>query len=389
MNRRVLPLLASLGLASGALFGPPLFAAEQQAGSASEASGDKLDYKLVTVAEGLEFPWSLAFLPDGRMLVTERPGRLRIVTADGKLSAPVTGVPAVFAQRQGGLLDVVLDPQFSRNAWVYLSYAEADAAGLAGTAVARGKLAGNALTDVQVIYRQTPKAEGGLHFGSRLAFAPDGSLFVTQGDRYLMKDQAQTLDNDFGKVVRINPDGSIPAGNPFAGTAGARPEIWSYGHRNMQGAAIHPDTGKLWTHEHGAMGGDEINLDEAGKNYGWPVITWGVNYDGKPIGIGTAKDGMEQPLLYWKPSIAPSGMAFYVAQPKRDPFPAWRGNLFVGSMKFAYLNRIELDGTKIKAEHKLLTELNERIRSVRQGPDGYLYVTTDSPKGRVLRLEPG
>ncbi|WP_293396375.1 PQQ-dependent sugar dehydrogenase [Nevskia sp.] len=377
MNRLVLPLLASLGLAASSA----VFAAEQEA----EPAAEKPNYKLVTVAEGLEFPWSLAFLPDGRMLVTERPGRLRIVTADGQLSPPVTGVPAVFAQRQGGLLDVALDPQFASNARVYLSYAEADAAGLAGTAVARGKLVGNALTEVEVIYRQTPKSEGGLHFGSRLAFAPDGKLFITQGDRYLMKDMAQTLDNDFGKVVRINPDGSIPTDNPFVRTAGARPEIWSYGHRNMQGAAIHPQTGKLWTHEHGAMGGDEINLDEAGKNYGWPVITWGINYDGKPIGIGTTKEGMEQPLLYWKPSIAPSGMAFYTG----DKFSAWRGNLFVGSMKFAYLNRIELDGTTVKAEHKLLTEVNERIRSVRQGPDGYIYVTTDTPKGRVLRLEPG
>jgi len=373
MNRLVLPVLASLGLAASST----VFAAEQPA--------EKPNYKLVTVAEGLEFPWSLAFLPDGRMLVTERPGRLRIVTADGQLSPPVTGVPAVFAERQGGLLDVVLDPKFASNARVYLSYAEADSAGLAGTAVARGKLVGNALTEVEVIYRQTPKSEGGLHFGSRLVFAPDGKLFITQGDRYLMKDMAQTLDNDFGKVVRINPDGSIPTDNPFVRTAGARPEIWSYGHRNMQGAAIHPQTGKLWTHEHGAMGGDEINLDEAGKNYGWPVITWGVNYDGKPIGIGTTQEGMEQPLLYWKPSIAPSGMAFYTG----DKFAAWRGNLFVGSMKFAYLNRIELDGTTVKAEHKLLTEVNERIRSVRQGPDGYLYVTTDTPKGRVLRLEPG
>jgi len=341
-------------------------------------------YRLKVVAEGLEFPWSLAFLPDGRMLVTERPGRLRIVAADGQLSPPVAGVPKVFAQRQGGLLDVVLDPAFASNQWVYLSYAEPDDAGLAGTAVARGKLVGNALESVEVIYRQFPKAEGGLHFGSRLAFAPDGTLFVTQGDRYLHKDGAQTLDNDFGKTVRINPNGSIPLDNPFVKTPGARPEIWSYGHRNMQGAAIHPATGALWTHEHGAMGGDEINIDQAGRNYGWPVITWGVNYDGKPIGIGSEKAGMEQPLTYWKPSIAPSGMAFYTA----DKFPAWRGNLFVGSMKFGYLNRIELDGSKVLAEHKLLTEVDQRIRSVRQGPDGYVYVTTDSPQGRVLRLEP-
>lgn len=341
-------------------------------------------YRLKVVAEGLEFPWSLAFLPDGRMLVTERPGRLRIIAADGQLSPPVAGVPKVFAQRQGGLLDVVLDPAFASNQWVYLSYAEPGEAGMAGTAVARGKLVGNALEAVEVIYRQFPKAEGGLHFGSRLAFAPDGTLFVTQGDRYLHKDGAQTLDNDFGKTVRINPNGSIPLDNPFVKTPGARPEIWSYGHRNMQGAAIHPTTGALWTHEHGAMGGDEINVDMAGRNYGWPVITWGVNYDGKPIGIGSEKPGMEQPLTYWKPSIAPSGMAFYTA----DKFPAWRGNLFVGSMKFGYLNRIELDGSKVLAEHKLLTEVDQRIRSVRQGLDGYLYITTDSPQGRVLRLEP-
>ena len=318
------------------------------------------------------------------MLVTERPGRLRAIGTDGQLSPPITGVPAVLAQRQGGLLDVVLDPAFDSNRLVYLSYAEPDAFGMAGTAVARGQLVGNALEAVEVIYRQVPKAQGGLHFGSRLAFAPDGTLFVTQGDRYLHKEGAQQLDNDFGKTVRINPNGSIPLDNPFVKTAGARPEIWSYGHRNMQGAAIHPGTGRLWTHEHGAMGGDEINVDEAGRNYGWPVITWGVDYDGQPIGIGTGKDGMEQPLHYWKPSIAPSGMAFYTG----DRFPAWRGNLFVGSMKFGYLDRIELDGNRVRAEHRLLTEVDQRIRSVRQGPDGYLYVTTDSPQGQVLRLEP-
>jgi len=351
---------------------------------AVQAADEPLPYRLKRVAEGLEFPWSLAFLPDGRMLVTERPGRLRIVSADGRLSPPVRGVPKVFAERQGGLLDVVLDPAFARNRRVYLSYAEAGADGQAGTAVARGTLAGDRLEAVEVIYRQLPKADGGLHFGSRLAFAPDGTLFITQGDRYLHKDQAQTLDNDFGKTVRIHPDGSIPADNPFVKTAGARPEIWSYGHRNMQGAAIHPQTGQLWTHEHGAMGGDEINVDEAGRNYGWPVITWGVNYDGQPIGIGVERAGMEQPLHYWTPSIAPSGMAFYTA----DRFPGWRGNLFVGSLKFGHLNRITLDGATVVAQQPLLTELGARIRCVRQGPDGLLYVTTDSPQGQILRLEP-
>ncbi|WP_293367897.1 PQQ-dependent sugar dehydrogenase [Nevskia sp.] len=378
MNRGLLSIALATLLTACAL------PAAQDPAVAAPVAASALPYRLKVVAEGLEFPWGLAFLPDGRMLVTERPGRLRIVAADGSLSPPVTGVPAVFAQRQGGLLDVVLDPGFAANQFVYLSYAEADAFGMAGTAVARGKLVGNALTAVEVIYRQMPKAEGGLHFGSRLVFAPDGTLFVTQGDRYIHKDGAQLLDNGYGKTVRINSNGSIPLDNPFVNTPGAQPEIWSYGHRNMQGAAIHPATGQLWTQEHGAMGGDEINLDLAGRNYGWPVITWGVNYDGQPIGIGTEKAGMEQPLTYWKPSIAPSGMAFYTA----DRFPQWRGNLFVGSMKFGYLNRIELDGTRIVAQEKLLTEVDQRIRCVRQGPDGYLYVTTDSPQGRVLRLEP-
>ncbi len=378
MNRSLLSLAIAPLLLSCAV------SAAQPHDTPAAAADAALPYRLKVVAEGLEFPWSLAFLPDGRMLVTERPGRLRIVSADGALSPPITGVPTVFAQRQGGLLDVALDPAFEQNRWVYLSYAEPDGAGLAGTAVARGKLVGNALEAVEVIYRQVPKSEGGLHFGSRLAFAPDGTLFITQGDRYLHKDLAQTLDNDFGKTVRIHPDGSIPADNPFVKTPGARPEIWSYGHRNMQGAAIHPVTGALWTHEHGAMGGDEVNLDQAGRNYGWPVITWGINYDGQPIGIGSEKAGMEQPLTYWKPSIAPSGMAFYTA----DKFPDWRGNLFVGSMKFGYLNRIELDGTRVINEQPLLKELDARIRCVRQGPDGFLYVTTDSPTGAVLRLEP-
>lgn len=343
-----------------------------------------LPYQLKVVAEGLEFPWSLAFLPDGRMLVTERPGRLRIIARDGSLSPPVTGVPAVFAKRQGGLLDVVLDPAFERNAFVYLSYSEGDVLGMAGTAVARGKLVDNALTEVEVIYRQFPKAEGGLHFGSRLAFAADGTLFITQGDRYIHKEGAQDLATDYGKVVRINPNGSIPLDNPFVRNPAARPEIWSYGHRNLQGAAIHPKTGALWTHEHGAMGGDEINLDEAGRNYGWPVITWGVDYDGSNIGEGTTRDGMQQPLHYWVPSIAPSGMAFYTG----DAFPTWRGSLFVGSLKFGYLDRISLDGNRIVGEQQLLTELGERIRDVRAGPDGYVYVTTDLKQGRVLRLEP-
>lgn len=350
----------------------------------AKQDGASPEYQLRTVALGLEYPWSLAFLPDGRMLVTERPGRLRIVGTDGALSLPLYGVPAVFAQGQGGLLDVVLDPAFERTHWIYLSYAEPDAFGKAGTAVARAVLEAEGLSQVEVIYRQTPKAGGGAHFGSRLVFGRDGTLFITQGERYTHRAEAQDLSTDYGKIVRINPNGSIPLDNPFVRDAKARPEIWSYGHRNVQGAAINPATGQLWTHEHGAKGGDEINRPEAGKNYGWPIITWGVDYDGSKIGEGTEKPGLEQPLHYWTPSIAPSGMAFYTG----NAFPQWRGNLLVGSLKFGFLDRIELDGERVIAEHRLLTELRERIRDVRQGPDGFIYVLTDSPAGQLLRLEP-
>jgi len=352
----------------------------------SERVAPLRSYRVTEVARNLQFPWSLAFLPDGRMLVTERPGRLRVVARDGALSAPVAGLPRVFVQGQGGLLDVVLDPAFADNRRVYFSYAEPDAFGMAGTAVARAviDLERGTISGLDVIYRQEPKAEGGAHFGSRLVFAPDGTLFITQGDRYLHRNQAQTLDNDFGKIVRLNSNGSVPLDNPFVNTPGARAEIWSYGHRNVQGAAINPATGTLWTHEHGAQGGDEINHPEAGKNYGWPVITWGIDYDGSKIGEGTAKDGMEQPVHYWTPSIAPSGMAFYTG----DAFPAWKGSLFVGSLKFHYLDRIEFRDGKVVREEPLLKELDERIRDVRQGPDGAIYVTTDSAQGRILRLDP-
>lgn len=376
MSRTKLYLLVCLVLLSCAA----VVVAQRRGGPGAEA----FDYRPVTVVADLEFPWSFAFLPDGRMLVTERPGRLRIVGLDGQLSAPVTGVPAVWAQGQGGLLDVALDPAFASNGYLYLSYAEPGERDEAGTAVARGKLVGNQLEQVEVIWRQLPKVRSGAHFGSRLVFSRDGKLFVTLGDRGILRDQAQDLAAPYGKTLRLNPDGSVPADNPYVGVAGALPEIWSHGHRNMQGAALHPETGKLWTHEHGAMGGDEINVDEAGRNYGWPVITWGVNYDGQPIGIGSEKAGMEQPLLYWKPSIAPSGMAFYSG----DRYPGWHGSLLVGSLKFRYLNRIELDGTRIKSQQRLLTDLGERIRCVRQGPDGLIYVSTDSADGRVIRLDP-
>jgi glucose/arabinose dehydrogenase len=317
------------------------------------------------------------------MLVTERPGRLRIVEQNGRISPPLAGVPPVEAGGQGGLLDVALDPSFAENRLVYLSYAQPGEGG-AGTAVARGKLGEGRLEDVRVIYRQQPKVEGGNHFGSRLVFAPDGKLFVTQGERFSYREKAQDLSTMLGKVVRINPDGSVPEDNPFVGRPGARPEIWSYGHRNVQAAAIHPENGQLWTVEHGARGGDELNHPEAGKNYGWPVITYGVDYSGSKIGEGTAKAGMEQPVCYWDPVIAPSGMLFYTA----GAFPGWKGSVLIGSLKGA-LVRPELESGKVVREERYRDgDLSERIRDVRQGPDGLVYLVTDEDDGRVLRVLP-
>jgi len=337
-----------------------------------------------TVARGLEHPWGLAFLPDGRMLVTERPGRVRIVSADGTLSPPLGGVPAVHARGQGGLLDVALDPRFGENRLVYLSYSEPGQGSTAGTAVARGRLGEGRLENVQVIYRQQPKLQGNGHFGSRLVFARDGKLFVTQGDRMNYRDRAQDLAMGMGKIMRINPDGTVPSDNPFAKRDGALPEIWSYGHRNVQAATLHPETGQLWTVEHGARGGDELNHPEAGKNYGWPVITYGVDYSGARVGEGTARAGMEQPVYYWDPVIAPSGMAFYTG----DAFPAWKGNVLVGSMQPGGLVRLVLENGRVVREERYLGDLGERIRDVVQGPDGLLYLLTDSAEGRVLRVRP-
>lgn len=340
--------------------------------------------RVTEVAKGLEHPWGLAFLPDGRMLVTERPGRLRIIARDGKLSAPLTGVPRVHAQGQGGLLDVALDPAFAKNQVIYLSYAERDEDGDAGTAVARARLGDRGLTDVRVIYRQQPKVRGGGHYGSRLVFRRDGTLFITQGERMLYREQAQNLASGLGKVIRINSDGSIPRDNPFVGRKDVRPEIWSYGHRNVQSAALHPDTGELWTVEHGARGGDELNHPQAGKNYGWPVITYGVDYSGAKIGIGTAKARMEQPVYYWDPVIAPSGMLFYTG----NAYPAWKGSIFIGSLQPGLLVRLQMQNGRVAKEERYL-DIGERIRDVAQGPDGLIYVITDSPDGKVLRLEKG
>ncbi|GER10425.1 PQQ-dependent sugar dehydrogenase [Variovorax boronicumulans] len=342
-----------------------------------------------TVASGLENPWGVAFLPEGRFVVTEKPGRLRLVAADGKLGAPIQGLPPIAAGGQGGLLDVLADSGFAQNRTLYFCYSEPEpGSGSANsTALARARLSadGTKLEALQVIFSQKPKVASRAHFGCRIVEARDGTLFLTLGDRFSRKDDAQTLDNHHGKVVRIAKDGSVPKDNPFVGKAGALPEIWSYGHRNSQGATLAPD-GRFWMTEHGPQGGDEINIPRAGVNHGWPVITYGENYGGGKIGDGiTRKDGMEQPLHYWVPSIAPSGMAFLTS----DRYGAgWKGNLFVGSLKFGYLDRIELKDDKVVAEHKLLADGRARIRDVKQGPDGLLYVLTDESDGKLLRLRP-
>jgi glucose/arabinose dehydrogenase len=335
------------------------------------------------VASGLEHPWGLAFLPDGRMLVSERPGRLRIVGADGSLSRPVAGLPGVMARGQGGLLGLALDPAFAQNRLVYFSFSEPRPGGN-GTSVARGRLddQGTALSGVEVIFRQMPAIASNMHFGSRLVFDRTGALFVTLGDRFSQRDEAQNPANHIGKVVRIRPEGGIPAGNPKK--QGWAPEIWSIGHRNVQGAALHPGSGQLWTVEHGARGGDEVNTPQAGLNYGWPVITYGVDYSGAKIGEGTARAGMEQPLFYWDPSIAPSGAAFYTG----SVWPAWRNSLFVGALAGKMLVRLSTEAGKVTGEERLLTDIGTRIRDVVQGPDGFIYLLSDESDGKVLRVRP-
>jgi glucose/arabinose dehydrogenase len=340
-----------------------------------------------TAASGLAYPWAIAFLPDGRMLVTERAGRLRLVAKGGVLSPPITGLPEIFARGQGGLHDVIADRDFAKNGTVYFCFAMPVSGG-AQTALARARLNdGNPprLEGVKVIFQQEGPPSSGNHFGCRIVQARDGNLFLTTGDHFRNRDDAQNLGNHIGKVIRVTTEGGVPPDNPFVKRAGAKPEIWSYGHRNMQGAALDPQSGKLWTHEHGARGGDEVNITEAGKNYGWPVITWGVDYSGAKIGVGTQQAGMEQPVKYWVPSIAPSGMAFYTG----DLFPKWRGSLFVGALAGQMLVRLDVNGEKVGSEERLLQNLRERIRDVRQGPDGALYLATDNSSGRILRVSPG
>jgi aldose sugar dehydrogenase len=373
-HRVLLPAFAALTLLAGFVLG-------QDAQRSPNPKSGRLPGRQVDVAHGLQHPWGLAFLPDGRMLVTERAGRLRIVDRNGALSEPLAGVPQVRAGGQGGLLDVALSPNFAQDRLVYLSFSEPGEGG-AGTAVTRGQLGERGLEGAQTIWRQHPKVSGSIHWGSRLVFRPDGTLFVTLGDRG-SRDYAQELSSTIGKIVRINPDGTIPRDNPFVGRDGARPEIWSYGHRNAQGAALDAH-GRLWTIEHGARGGDEVNHPQAGRNYGWPVITYGVDYSGARIGVGTARAGMEQPVYYWDPVIAPSGATFYSA----DAFPDWRGDLLVGSLKPGGLVRLRLTEGRVTDESHYVIDPGERVRDVRQGPDGLIYILTDSSRGRIVRLEP-
>ncbi len=340
--------------------------------------------KVETLAKGLVHPWSLAFLPDGRMLVTERPGRLRIVGQDGALSPPVAGVPKVYAHSQAGLMDVILDRGFADNRRIFFCYDEPTDGG-AHIAVAHARLADKALADVTVIYRQKGPADHGLNTGCRMVQAKDGNLFVTLGDHFSDAKMAQTLDNTIGKIVRITPDGQAPSDNPFVNKQDALPEIWAYGLRNPEGLAFNPFNGELWEQEHGPKGGDEINIVRKGGNYGWPVVSFGVNYDGTPVGAGKRHhDGMTDPVWHWTPSIAPSGMAFYTG----GLFPRWKGSLFNGALKFELLSRLTLDGDKVMKEERMLHGLGERIRDVRQGPDGALYLLTDNSAGRILRVSP-
>ena len=371
ISTRFLLGLVFLTLLTGAAMSPGVVKTEEH------------DLRFVEITSDLEHPWGLAFLPDGRMMVTERPGRLRIIT-EGRLSTQsVSGLPEIAANGQGGLLDVAIHPNFTKNNLVYLSYT-ASGAGSIGTEVLRGKLQGNQLKDVETIFRMQPKSKGSRHFGSRLVFDREGYLYITLGDRG-DRPRAQKPEDHAGSVIRLHDDGRIPSDNPFVGKQGWKAEKYTLGHRNMQGAALHPRTGQLWTQEHGPQGGDEVNVIRPGINYGWPVITYGVNYGfGTKIGEGTHKEGMAQPVHYWVPSIAPSGMAFYSG----SKFPKWNGNLFVGALKDQMLVRLVLDGEQVVYEERLLKNRFGRIRDVRQGPDGHLYLLTDENNGMLIRIEP-
>lgn len=349
--------------------------------SFTQAQQPIVPFTVEVLTSGLNHPWSMAFLPDGRILIAERTGRLSIVMADGSPSEPtISGLPNLLALDQGGLLGIALDRDFARNQLLYFSYTEQQG-NMAGTAVARAKLVVSQLKDVQVIFRQSPKTDGTKHFGSRLVVTPNGNLFVTLGDRFTHMNQAQLLDNHIGKLIRIRKDGSVPSDNPFNKHPVAKPEIWSYGHRHIQGAAIHPGTGALWIHEHGPRGGDEINIPLPGKNYGWPLASYGMHYSMEPIKDEHAEQGYEEPIYYWNPAVAPSGMMFY----RGNMFPEWKGNLFIGSLVGRHLVRLVVDSNRVISEEKLLMN-QARIRDVVEGPDGAIYLLTDDTNGQLLKL---
>ena len=360
------------------------------AAMAANAHAETIDSRWATVqvetiAEGLAHPWGLAFLGNGRLLITERPGHMRIVEADGSLGEPIEGLPEIKVRNQGGLLDVALSPDYDSDRMVYFSYSEPESEGseITSTAVARARLENNALHDVEVIFSQYPKENGGRHYGGRLQFSANGEyLFIGLGDRGHRSDDAQLVNNHTGTLIRIYPDGSVPTDNPFVGQEGAQPEIWSYGHRNIQGMDVQPSTGQLWTVEHGPQGGDELNRPEAGLNYGWPIITHGEQYGGGEVGIGFAKEGMESPVWHWTPSIAVSGLAFYTG----NQFPAWEGNALATGLRGNNLARLEIDGDRVI--HQELMQFDYRIREVKVDNDGYIYLLTDHRDGKILRLSP-
>lgn len=375
--------LCALTVGSGAFISNPVLAQLTRA----PAPEKTVPVTVETVAKGLEHPWGLQFLPDGRMLVTERPGRLRLIDAKGVTSSPLAGLPTVAAVNQGGLLDIALAPDFATSNSLHFCYSEPREGNTNGSTVARARLVldgkGGRLDDVRVVFRQTPATTGGLHFGCRLAFARDGRLFVALGERFQMK-YAQDLTRHWGKVVRIEADGQVPKDNPFVGKSDALPEIWSWGHRNPQSAAIEPESGQLWVVEHGPRGGDEVNIAKAGLNYGWPIVGYGIDYSGAKLHASATQDGMEPPIYYWVPSIAPSGMAFYTSERE----PSWKGNIFVGGLVSRALHRLVRDGDKLVAEEVLLKDAGDRIRDVRQGPDGAVWVLTDEGNGKLLKISP-
>jgi glucose/arabinose dehydrogenase len=341
-------------------------------------------YELVTVADGLVHPWSIAFLANGELLVTEHPGNLRRVAADGSVGEPLAGVPPVYYAGQGGLLDVALHPDFARNALVYLSYAHGDRSANA-TRIARGRLTANSLEEVEVVFTVSPMKAAPQHYGGALAFLQDGTLLMTVGDGFNYREAAQDRGSQLGKTLRINADGTIPADNPFVTDADPDAHaVWTYGHRNEQGLVVDPRNGDVYQHEHGPRGGDEVNLLLPGRNYGWPAATFGIDYSGARVSPYTELPGMEPPLKYWVPSIAPSGLAIYTA----DRYPGWQGSLFVGALVDKEVRRLTLENRKITGEEALFSEIGERIRNVKVGPDQLLYLVTDTAAGRIIRVEP-